>query len=220
MLRDYIIKYSVRIITIIIIIVSTLMYLIDVFTSANFDIVNEIIIQKFLIQREGILVSIAAIFIGIHFGLFTLILSLKNNSKIAEFDYNTFKEIVHFIICAFFSTILYLIYALIYPLIIEYIPDDTIGLFRFISELILATLFTYMTLTALQVALSYILIFKEDIKDIYSGFENDKVKKNEHDKILQDLKVFLREEDFKNKKKQMGVVKNSALSTNPKKDKF
>lgn len=217
MQRDILIKNFLRILMITTLIIAVLFYCIDVFTNADFDNINELLIQKLIVSREGVFITIAAILIGIYFGIFTILLSLKTNSKIATMDYYIFKEILMFIGHAFLGAFIYLIYALVYPIILNYVVEGPFGFYKFCYETVLFLTVLYMILSALRVGLAYMSIFKEDIDKIFEDFKSESQTQNDYDKTMQDLKEFLRMEKYKKERKNIELVDKVAQETNAKK---
>lgn len=214
--KEFYLKYWVIIFLLLILIVSSACYVLDVKKIYDFDNINGLIINKFLINREGILISIAAIFIGIYFSIFTILLTIKNSSKIVEMGIKTYKELIGFLSNAFIGSFIYIVYAVLYPLI-SLISNN--GIIKFSYELLLGELVIYMLLSALRVGLSFIIIFKHDLNKFFLNIEKENIEKGEQKEIIYKLKGFLEEYEQQKGIKKGEEINSKLRFSNPKSNK-
>lgn len=214
--KEFYLTYCIRIILIFTTITACLSYMLDYLQIFNFDKVNILIIDNLLINREGILISVASIFIGIYFGIFTILLSIKSNSKIVTMGIKTFKELIQYIKHAFIGSFIYIIYAIIYPLI-SILGKE--GVIKFSYELLLGLLVVYMLLSAMRVGIAFILIFKSDLETFFSSYEIDQIQTEEYKGIIYKLKSFLDAYEQIEARKKTNALNDINKIKNPKSDK-
>ncbi|WP_144512287.1 hypothetical protein [Bacillus sp. FJAT-22090] len=186
--KEFYLKYWIIIIMICIFIISCLSYVLDAFEIHEFDNINKLLIDQFLVNREGILISVSAIFIGIYFSIFTILLTIKSSSKMVKMGIKTYKELIQFLRNAFIGSFLYIVYAILYPL---FSSISKTGIIKFSYELLLGGLVLYMLLTALRVGITYIIIFKSDLNKIFLNMEKENDEHEELKDIMYKLKNFV-----------------------------
>lgn len=212
-LIDFIIKYIILLLIIIVIVISTWIYFSEGPKIIVLKKLGGFIVTDFMIGREGLLISVAAIFIGIYFSIFTVLLTVKNTSTIVKFGIKSFKDLIFFVQSAFWASFMYILYALFFPLIIKNI---NLNFFLFISELFLGVLILYMILTSVRVGVAFILVFKKDIGHIYTNIENEIEETEQTKEVLHKLKMFLDEYELEKSKKQAEEANSSSQFRNPK----
>lgn len=214
--KGFFLKYWIVLIITLVYLISIICYTLDLFQVFDFDDVNEFIIEDFLLKREGTLISIAAIFIGIYFSIFTLLLTVKSSSKIVRLGIKTYKELIVFLRNAFIGSFIYIIYAIVFPLKV-YV--DEIGIFKFSKELFLGVLVVYMLLSAFRVGITFIYIFKKDLNNLYENIEKENLEIEEQKEIIHKLRGFLEEYEIQEAQKKAKAINLATLFTNPKSDK-
>lgn len=216
--KEFYIKHWIKIILFISITLACTCYSLDSLNIIEFDKVNALLIDDLLINRESILISVAAIFIGVYFSIFTILLSLKNNSKIVAMGIKTFRELLEFLQHAFVGAFVYIIYAIFYPLISIL---NEISLVKFTNELLLTLLIIYMLLTALRVGVAFIFIFHSDLNTFFSSIEKEQIEKEESQAILYQMRSFLEAhelKEFQKKALQLNEVNKNKNARSIKKD--
>lgn len=214
--KEFYLKYWIIIFLMLILIVSCLCYYLDDKNIYDFDNINDLLINKFLINREGILISVAAIFIGIYFSIFTVLLTIKSSSKIVNMGIKTYKELIEFLRNAFIGSFIYVIYAIVFPIMSF---GNEIGIIKFSRELILGIFMIYMLLSALRVGIAFIYIFKNDLNNFYENIEKESLEIEEQNEIIHKLRRFLEEYELKEGEKKAEVVNSTIRFTNPKPNK-
>lgn len=187
--------------------ITLITYLIIVFVSLildlvnlkEFDFLNNFLIKDFLVNREGILVSIAAIFIGIYISLYTLFLSIKSQSIIVKLGNKIFKELLSYVTAGIISSGIYLIYVILSP-VLTLLNEFWIA--KYIYEVILGFLVIYMILSATRVLLIFVIIFNKDLNSIYAQTVQENEEFEDLKDILYRMKLLLdakeREEEIPN----------------------
>lgn len=188
-------------------------YLADVLNIFEFDKINDLLIQKFLINREGILVSIAAIFIGIYISVFTMLLTIKNSSLIVKLGEKIYRELIDFLVRAIIGATVYIIYVILYPLLVEL---NINGLTKFIIEALLGGLVIYMLLTAFRVLLAFILLFNDDIGNVFKNIDEETKESEEIKDVIFKLKHILDEKEKQQNKMKAEEMNNASKFKNPK----
>ncbi|MCZ8540289.1 hypothetical protein [Psychrobacillus psychrodurans] len=186
--KEFYLKYWIIIIMICTFIISCLNYVLDTFEIYEFDNMNKLLIDQFLVNREGILISVSAIFIGIYFSIFTMLLTIKSSSKMVQMGIKTYKELIQFLRNAFIGSFLYIVYAILYPL---FSSISQPGIIKFSYELLLGGLVLYMLLTSLRVGITYIIIFKSDLNKTFLNMEKENEESEELKETMYKLKNFL-----------------------------
>lgn len=205
-----------RFITIVIILYTAIVviaYLMDILNIFEFDKINNFLIQKFLINREGILVSIAAIFIGIYISVFTILLTVKNNSLIVELGEKIYRELINYLVRAIIGATVYIIYVILYPILVEL---NINGLTKFITEALLGGLVIYMLLTAVRILLAFILLFKDDINNIFKNLDKEKMEAEGIKDVIFKVKHIVDEYENQQAIKKREEINNATKFRNPK----
>ncbi|MDQ0206089.1 hypothetical protein [Alkalicoccobacillus murimartini] len=151
-------------------------------------------------NKDGTLITLAAVFIGIYFTIFTLLGSLKVDSSFSILTKENFEKLIIFIRNAFIGSFLYLLYSLF---IIEILEHWIINLFGLL-------LLIYMLLGALRFGTIIYIIFNKDVKKYYNSIEEAKVEKKNQDYIFNELKIFLEEQKTK-KQNEKAMIYNNLL---------
>lgn len=160
---------------------------VDVFFSKTIPLI--------LAEKDSTLITIAAVFIGIYFTVFTLLTSIGIESTFAILTRGNFDKLVKYISRAFFGSFIYLFFSLFYDIF----PMNSY--FSIIS----LSLLLYMLLSALRFASIIYLIFTQEVKKYYKRLEGEKRKQNELENLYKRLNNFLAEEEIK---KQTEYSKN------------
>lgn len=212
--KEFFLKNWIILVNLSIFFIALCCYMLDFLMVHDFDKINEFIIKEFLLNREGILISIAAIFIGIYFSIFTLLLTVKSSSKIVRMGIGTYKELVEFLKNAFLGSFVYILYAITFPLFMNIIET---GVLKFLFDLILGILFTYMILTALRIGICFVYIFKADLKNLYENIDKETLEIEEQREIIHKLKSFLEHYEYEENKKKAEFINSKTKFNNPKK---
>jgi hypothetical protein len=184
-------KFLNIVVVAIIFLLSNLFYWLNYFHIGPGDSVTIDFVETILVPREGILVTVAAVFIGIYFTVFSILGSIKVDSTLAKISKNNFNKLVSFLKNAFLCAFSYLLFTILYPwLLVKFndYPEHLVNLFLII-------LFLSMFLTALKVGIALIVVFKRDLKNLHESIDKEKQEKNKQDVIFQRLEKFLNEQD-------------------------
>ncbi|PDY74465.1 MULTISPECIES: hypothetical protein [Bacillus cereus group] len=161
--------------------------LINLKTPISFETLDKYILNDIgdiLTKKEGTLTTLAAVFIGIYFTVFSLLGSIKLESTFALLTQKNFKKLLKFIRNAFIGSFLYLFYSLFSKLISN---DWT-------SYVINLTLLLYMLLSALRFGIAIYLIFKKDLHQLHQHLENEQRQRKHLNNLYKKLEQFLNEE--------------------------
>ncbi|MDM5333398.1 hypothetical protein QUF56_09185 [Ureibacillus composti] len=163
--------------------------------------------KNLLTSEDGTLISIASIFIGIYFTVFTLFSNIKVDSTFSILEQENFEKLLKYIRNAFIGAFIYLVFAL-FTSVDPKNPDFTLLVLTLI-------LLLYMLLSALRFGIVIYIIFNTDIKKYYELIELEKVKQKERDQLFIRLKNFL---DSEEKKRWEDYHKNIASKFDKEKD--
>lgn len=161
--------------------------LINLKTPISFETLDKYILNDIgdiLTKKEGTLTTLAAVFIGIYFTVFSLLGSIKLESTFALLTQKNFKKLLKFIRNAFIGSFLYLFYSLFSKLISN---DWT-------SYVINLTLLLYMLLSALRFGIAIYLIFKKDLHQLHQHLESEQRQRKHLNNLYKKLEQFLNEE--------------------------
>lgn len=146
-------------------------------------------VRNSLNEMQSSLFSIAAIFIGIYFTVFTLLGSIKVDSIFTFLSDVAFKNLIKFIRNAFIAAFSYLLLVMY----LEFAYSSFVNI-PFFLILLKATIVLYMFSTALRFGVILYVAFSRDLKDIQRKIEVEKEKKRKLEDLEVRLNVFL--EDF------------------------
>lgn len=193
--------------------VSNTFYWLHKFNIGNGDNVSIFFAEKILAPREGILVTVAAVFIGIYFTVISILGAIKLDSTLAKLTKSKFFKLVTFIRNAFIFAFLYLLFTIFYP----WLSDHLTGYPKQLLYLILIILFLNMFLSVLKVGLALFLVFKRDLSNLHEGIEEEKEEKKKQRIILLRLEKFLNEQDTTSAMKKAKEMNDIIKLRNPKK---
>lgn len=148
-------------------------------------------LKETLEHKDSTLITIAAVFIGIYFTVFTLLSSIKVDSTFSILTKKNFESLLIYIRNAFIGSFIYLFYSLFSTSI----SND------WFFTIIALTLLLYMLLSALRFGMIIYLIFSRDVKKYYNELENEKQKKRELENLYKRLELFLDREEAKEEKR-------------------
>lgn len=138
-------------------------------------------------KKDSTLITIAAVFIGIYFTVFTLLSSIKVESTFAILTKQNFEKLLRYIKNAFIGSFLYLLFSLFSPI-------DTRS---WIVSIIALLLLLYMLLSALRFGTIIYLIFSRDVKKYYETLESEKIKQRKRENLFSRMEIFLEAEEKK-----------------------
>lgn len=139
---------------------------------------------------DGTLITIAAVFIGIYFTVFTLLSSIKIESTFSILTKSNFNKLLIYIRNAFIGSFTYLLFSLFSG----GINND------WIYTIIALYLLLYMLLSAFRFGTIIYIIFNRDVKKYYDQLEIEKAEKLKRDNLYKRLDIFLT--DFEKNKQE------------------
>lgn len=138
-------------------------------------------------NKDSTLITIAAVFIGIYFTVFTLLSSIKVDSTFAILTKKNFVKLLKYIRNAFIGSFLYLLLSL-------FSPSETSD---WAFSILALALMLYMLLSALRFGTIIYLIFSKDVKKYYDTIESEKANQRKRDNLFARLEIFLKAEEDK-----------------------
>lgn len=138
-------------------------------------------LKSALINKDGTLITIAAVFIGIYFTVFSLLSSIKIESTFAILTVKNFDKLLQFIKNAFIGSFAYLFFSIISPTITS---DWTIAVVTIV-------LLLYMLLSALRFGIIIYFIFKNDVRKFHENLELERMQKQKQEILFHRLEKFL-----------------------------
>lgn len=126
-----------------------LMFLED---SANWFIED---FYKRISEKESIIITVSAVFIGIYFTIFSLLGNIRDDSTVNILSEHHFKKLLNYIFYAFISSFSYLLLSLITN------PAET----NLVGKLIFLALLTYMFYSAFRFGVIMFYSYRLDFKN-------------------------------------------------------
>jgi hypothetical protein len=184
-------KHFNNIVVLLIFLTSNTFYWLHHFGIGSGEKATQFFAECILTPREGILVTVAAVFIGIYFTVFSILGTVKIESTLAVLPQKKFFKMVTFLRNAFLFAFLYLLFAISYPWLSENLTDYP----KHLLYLFLIILFCYMFLSALKVGLALFMVFHTDFKYLHTLIDAEKKEKEKQQVLFQRLEKFLNEQD-------------------------
>jgi hypothetical protein len=182
-----------NIIALLIFIVPNVFYWLKHFRIGPGDKITGPFVTDILTPREGIIVTVAAVFIGIYFTVISILGAIKVDSTLALLPKTKFFKLVTFLRNGFIFSLSYLILTVFFPWLSDKLTDYK----HYLLYLLLIILFFYMFLTSLKVGLALFLVFKSDFANLHQEIEKEKKETENQAVILKRLEKFLDENDDK-----------------------
>jgi glucan phosphoethanolaminetransferase (alkaline phosphatase superfamily) len=201
-IEDNIVKYIMLFLTVFLLVNN----LLSTYTPYGFKEANEFVtgpFYNFISLKEGTLITIAAVFIGIYFTVFSILGSIKIESTFARLTKDNFSRLIKFIFFAFLAAFLYLFFVLIAPLLSQYFEQISQ-----IISIVSSVLLLYMFLTSLRFGTIIYLIFKKDLKQIYILLEKEKELKSANELLMGRLDAFLKKNEEIDRQQDALITKN------------
>lgn len=162
-----------------------------------------------LYNLKSSLFSVAAIFIGIYFTVFTLLGSIKVDSIFAFLNEYTFKKLIKFIRNAFIASFSYLVIMMV--LEISYTDYSEVD---FPLVVLNVAIVIYMFLTAFRFGVILYISFSKDLNNLQRNIENHEEEQKKKEELQYRIENFL-DEFEKNQQNE----KNARMSEFIKNDK-
>ncbi|WP_144499786.1 hypothetical protein [Bacillus sp. FDAARGOS_235] len=151
--------------------------------SAQIDSFLTSTLYTSLSSKDGTLTTIAAVFIGIYFTVFSLLGSINIESTFAVITKNNFERLLSFIKHACSSAFIFLFYSLLMPIFTTH--------FNWFSIFLYIVLLLYMLLTAVKIGIVLYLIFKRDLSKLHIKLESEKQEKQKEMQLKKRMEKFL-----------------------------
>ncbi|MER2126336.1 hypothetical protein [Solibacillus sp.] len=154
-------------------------------------------------SRDGTLISISSIFIGVYFTTFTLMTTISYKSTFSELNKIQFSNLINYIRNAFLASFGYILFSLISPLL-----NNEEWLF----SLIVVPLLSYILLSALRFGWLIYLILIRDLQAFIDGKTVNESKEQRLENLIFSLEQYLKkiehEENLKSQRETDELIKN------------
>ena len=207
---EFYLKHGIKLVLIIASLTAIICYIFDCYNMYDFDAIHAVIVIDFLFAKESILITIAAVLIGIYFGIFTHLLTANKGSAIFSLDKRTMQELISFLKMALSSSFIYLFWALLHPY--NYFESH---FFHFIIELTLGIAVLYMLLTALRVGGAFIYIFTKDVNSLYDNLQKEHQKQEELNAIMYKINACIEKEELEKAQEKAKMLNREWIKSNP-----
>jgi DNA polymerase III delta prime subunit len=189
-LEDRLIRWSLSLIIALLLANHSLLLVTD---SYGFVIIEDILnnhIHETIANKEGVLSTIAAIFIGIYITVFFFLGSIKIDSTFTLLSRENFEKLLMYIKWAFIGAFSYLLFSIVSTMIVDYNIHLKTG--KSIVELILIL---YMFLTALRFSVIIFLSYRRDLDKLHEELEEEKQSKQKYKILMHRLDLFLKKQE-------------------------
>lgn len=129
------------------------------------------------------LVTISTVFIGIYFSLFTFLTSANSSSFIGKLSLKDIKKLVKMVTVGFIASFTIVVSS--------FMNKGLYGIFGYWYIYFLFVIFILLLGSAIQIALYYTLLFKNDLNSKYTSLQEEQKEKVLDSEIRKKLKEFL-----------------------------
>ncbi|PGX01046.1 MULTISPECIES: hypothetical protein [unclassified Bacillus (in: firmicutes)] len=184
-------KYFNNLVVVLIFSISNIFYWLNRFGIGSGDKVTGFLVENILVPREGTLGTIAAVFIGIYFTVFSILGTLKAESTLTMLPKKKFFKLVVFLRNAFLCAFLYLLFSISYASLSESLT----GYPKHVLYLFLVVLFCYMFLSALKVGVALFIVFNKDLQSLHTLINEEKQEKEKQKVVFKKMEKYLDDQD-------------------------
>ncbi|MCU5105650.1 hypothetical protein OCA21_07250 [Bacillus cereus] len=208
--------YSIIVILIIFSIIFSINKLLMIFyTNASFSGIDQFItvhLKTFLIDKEGSLGTITAVFIGIYFTVFSILGSIKIDSTFATLSNKNLKRFVKFIKNALIGAFIFLFFLLS--------MQTFFSLSHWLIIVIGFLLSLYVFLAAIRFGIVIYFIINKDIQNTHLNIEKEEIANKKNQLLMHRLDTFLTEHEQSKSKKNTEVLQHNikAIKNNKRQD--
>lgn len=155
----------------------------------------------FLNEKEGAFLTIAGIFIGIYFAIFSFFIGIKPDSVMADLDDEDILTLVKYLRHSFVGSFVYIFLTLLnFPFLT--------GVFKICFYFILFVSLLYMLLSALKVGIYMYITFKADVANLKDNVESAREESIKLQRMLNLFEDFLEEEKRKERESRNERIRN------------
>jgi len=165
-----------------------------------------------VINIQGTLLTIASIFIGIYFTVFTLLTTLNKNSTITNLTQGNFNKIVLYIRNSFCGAFGYIILSLLTTIGLN--PKNIPGFYLILFHVLFII---YMILCSFRLGIIIYIAFKHDLANMKKNVLEEKKKEQEHENLMHRIEKVIADMENEKEKKQAEIV-NQLTSIRNKKE--
>ncbi|MED1747241.1 hypothetical protein [Bacillus zhangzhouensis] len=159
--------------------------------------------EFFLNEKEGAFLTIAGIFIGIYFAIFSFFIGIKPDSVMADLDDEDILTLVRYLRQSFVGSFAYIFLTLLnFPFLT--------GVSKICFYFILIVSLLYMLLSALKVGIYMYITFKEDVLNLKDNVENAREDSYKLQRMLNLFEDFLEEEKRKERELRNERIRNES----------
>ncbi|MBU8655585.1 hypothetical protein [Bacillus pumilus] len=199
-LLDRLVKFLEKWGIIIILFIVTLILLFSLYFQRDLTL-N--IFEFFLNEKEGAFLTIAGIFIGIYFAIFSFFIGIKPDSVMADLDDEDILTLVRFLRQSFVGSFAYIFLTLLnFPFLT--------GVFKICYYFILIDTLLYMLLSALKVGIYMYITFKRDVVNLKDNVENAREDSYKIRRMLNHFEDFLENEKRKERELRNERIRNES----------
>lgn len=144
---------------------------------------------KYLMTEDGSIVTVATVFIGIYFSIYTMLTSIQTDSVMSNLGKKNFQKLLNILGVGFLSSFAYTLYSVFFGTAYSTKPEVAVFF-------VLLLLIIFM-LSAFQFGVIIYIILKKDIAATIEDLDERKKKELKQLDIQQKLEAFLDKENKK-----------------------
>ncbi|QWG33333.1 FUSC family protein [Bacillus mycoides] len=169
-------------------------------------------LKNFLIDKEGSLGTITAVFIGIYFTIFSILGSIRIDSTFATLSNKNLKRFVKFIRNALIGAFIFLFFLLSI--------QTFFGLSHWLIIVIGFLLLLYVFLSAIRFGIVIYFIINKDIQNTHLNIEKEEIANKKNQLLMHRLDTFLTEHEQSKSKKNTELLQHNikAIKSNKRQD--
>lgn len=163
-------------------------------------VVNEIAnyifndITKYLATNDSAMVTVATVFIGIYFSVYTILTNISLDSAFAKLSYHNKQLLLKILNIGFISSFMYTLSSIFFPSLYSYS--------KCLSSFIILGLLLIIFISALEFGFFISIIIKKDIDGSIKNIDTRREQEIENDKTMEELRKYLHDERMKEYKKK------------------
>jgi hypothetical protein len=143
----------------------------------------------YLVFKDGSIVTVATVFIGIYFSIYTMLTSIQTDSVLSNLGRKNFKKLLSILGMGFISSFSYTLYSIFFIKSYEINKQGTVFW-------LLLCLILFMT-SAFQFGVIIYIILKRDIAKTIEELEERRLRESRNAALLDKLEAFLDKEKNK-----------------------
>lgn len=162
----------------------------------SFSLINDL--GKYLMTEDSSIVTVATVFIGIYFSIYTMFTSIQTDSVMSNLGRENFQKLLNILGIGFLSSFAYTLFSIFFITAYESIPE--------ISVFIVLLLLIIFMISAFQFGVIIYIILKKDISVTIEELDERRKRELKQLELVEKLDSFLKKEDERENLKRANEV--------------